>query len=138
MPTLTDCVRKYTELYGRVRRMTRTELSSVTGCRPMCQYYQYHILKLETLNNVEGLGGISNNSTFVKYCETFFSRFPASSSQQWNNSRNRNLHLQSSDNGFKLWWISGSFCWILISNILWLVCGCYNIVQTVLFKRLQE
>ena len=43
--------------------MTKSELTRVTGCQPMCYYFQYEILKMETLNNVEGLGGITSKPT---------------------------------------------------------------------------
>ena len=51
------CFRKYTELYEAIRRMTKSELTTLTGCQPMCNYLRYEILKTETLNSVEGLGG---------------------------------------------------------------------------------
>ena len=41
-------LRNHTAFYEKVRDMTKNELQSATGCKPMCNYFKYEIMKVET------------------------------------------------------------------------------------------
>ena len=48
--------RNYTEMYASIRQMTKSQLSKFTQCEPMCKFYKYEVLKIETDITKTGLG----------------------------------------------------------------------------------
>ena len=43
-------------MYASIRQMTKSQLSKFTQCEPMCKFYKYEVLKIETDITKTGLG----------------------------------------------------------------------------------
>jgi len=48
--------RNHTKVFASIRAMTKSNLTSITQCLPMCNYYKYEVLKMSTINDYNGTG----------------------------------------------------------------------------------